>query len=499
MTRKPSADPYNLIIGRGTTGGKENYVSNHELKDKQTWIVESSSGEIVDIHQWDEDHERWDSLLGEYVRSVSGLHPDSDNNIDQLVEVNGPSPEEDGREPQFGYDYDRQEIFVYADGGWKFLGSVGSTEGATRTHELDPSKKQVNDPSDSITVSETGSSGSVDSGNHIWAVTFVAPWGETTLGSSHSGVLDVSDGEVELTGIPTGSEAVVDNRFIYRTKADTGTDPGDAAFYYVDDIGDNSSTSYIDSTADSALGETSPSSNNTEAHSGTLPETFVSFDDFEGHNHDGNNSNEAIVQPHDIAGDKHTGGLPWSELENIPSNFTPDSHDVDPTSGPHTGNFPWSRLENVPSLASNPHTNEAHENDFALDPHSNDQHSETYLTSAVERIRYGAGQLGNISQLERLQPPVPIDVAGTAVKAYALAKNPPSDDVSATITVKDSEHGTYFEYVITLSSGSEIETDTSMDGQTIYDESVISFSLNDSDPQGQDFGVYLIVETEIGS
>lgn len=494
MVRKPSADPYSLILGRGTTGDKESFVEDRDLKDKQTWIVESPQGDIVDIHQWDENHQDWDSLLGQFVRSVSGLSPDEDQNVNQLVEVEGPSPSKDGREPQFGYDYQRQEIYVYKNGGWQFLGSVDSAEGVTRTHSLDPTKEQVNDPTESFSASETGSSGSVDSGDHSWAVTFVASWGETTLGMSYTETLTVSSGEVELTGIPTASESVVDERHIYRTKA------GGDIYHYVDNLADNTSTTYIDTTADADLGSEAPSDNNTEAHSGTLPEDFVSFDAYEGHNHDGNNSREIAVGDHDLDSDTHLGELPWDDLKNIPDNFTPDSHIVDPTAGPHTGDFPWSKLKNVPALASDPHTNEAHEGDgFAPIPHNNNEHSEDYLTSAVERIRYGAGQLGDINKVERLQPPAPIDTDGQIVKAYALVDSAPSSDVSASIRIEDDPHGTYFDTVVTLGAGDTMEIDTSISGQDVYEDSVLTFSLDDSDSEGQNFGLYLIIETEIGS
>lgn len=491
MARQPSADPFRLILGSGTRDYKEDYLSNIEPRDKQLWFVENSAGEIVDIEKYDTDSESWVSLLGEFVRSVSGIEVEN-GNIPQVVKVNGPSPGIDGKEKQLGYDPDREELFVYENGVWRMISTIGSGTGITQQHSLNPTEDQVNDPASAPNVSETGSSGSVESGDHQWLVTFVCGWGETANGPSSS-VLTVSDGEVELTNIPIASEDVVSDRYIYRTKA------GGDTFYYVDNIGDNTTESYIDSTSDAGLGSEAPTDNKTEAHKGDLPESFISFDASAGHNHDGANSREAIVQPHDISGSKHTGNYSFDNLVDVPDKFTPEDHDVNPSEGPHTGGLPWSQLENVPAIATDPHTNAAHENDFALDPHNNDQHSETYITSAMERIRYGAGQLGEMSAQSNLQPPVPIDVAGEVVKVYALSRVAPDANVSGTVYVSDDSHGEYFTQTITLPSGNTIETDTSNAGTDIYDESIVRFSLDDDNSVGEDFAIYLIVKTEIGS
>lgn len=490
--RQPSVDPHRLVLGAGTADYRADYTENYEVREKQLWFLEDSQGDVIDIHQYHNGD--WRSLLEEYVTSVSGIEG-VDGDVPQVVAVEGPAPDSNGEERQFGYDPNREEIFVYHSGIWHLIGSVESASGATTTHALDPSSNQVSDPSSAPTVSTSAtSSGSLSAGDYKWLVTYVTPWGETAKGPASNSVTASSGDQGDLTDIPTSSNDVVEDRNIYRTEA------GGETLYYVDNIGDNTSTSYTDTTADADLGsDTAPTENKTEAHSGSLPESNVSFDSSAGHNHDGANSRKAIVQTHDIAGDKHSGNLSYTDLIDVPSKFTPEDHDVNPGEGPHTGGLPWSQLENVPALASDPHTNEAHENDFALAPHNNDQHSETYLTSAMERIRYGAGQLGNISAKTNLQPPVPIDVAGSAVKIYALSRVAPDSNVSATVYVKDSEHGEYFTQTVTLPSGNTMEVDSSISGTTIYDESQVRFSLNDSDSTGEDFGIYLIVETEIGS
>lgn len=491
MARQPSADPFRLILGSGTASEKTSYLENITPRDKQLWFVENSAGKIVDIEKYDTDSKSWTSLLGEFVQSVSGIEAES-GNVPQVVKVTGPSPDAQGKDKQVGYDPDREELFIYENGVWKMISSIDTSAGATRTHSLDPSVNQVNDPSSAPTVA-TSAGGSLNGGDYKWLVTFVCDWGETATGVASSAVTANSGDQGDLTSIPIASEDVVTDRKIYRTYV------GGDTFYYVDNIGDNTSTTYTDTIADGSLGSTAPTENKTEAHDGSLPESVVGFDASSGHNHDGANSRKAIVQPHSIDGSKHTGDYPYSSLTGVPSEFTPENHDVDPNEGPHTGGLPWSQLENVPAIAADPHGNAAHETNFADTNHDNNQHSETYITSAKERIRYGAGQLGEISAQSNLQPPVPIDVAGDVVKVYALSRVAPDANVSGTIYVSDDSHGQYFTQTITLPSGNTIKTDTSNSGTTIYDESIIRFSLDDSNSAGEDFAIYLIVQTEIGS
>src|SRR6056297_2240500 len=100
----------------------------------------------------------------------------------------------------------------------------------------------------------------------------------------------------------------------------------------------------------------------------------------------------------DASGAKHTGDLDWANLKNIPSEFAPVTHDINPAESTyHKGKLPWNQLEDVPDLASDTHDNGAHDPDFAEVGHDNSAHSETYLVSATERIRYGAGQSGDIT------------------------------------------------------------------------------------------------------
>jgi len=93
--------------------------------------------------------------------------------------------------------------------------------------------------------------GSVTNGDHKYRVTYVTATGETELGTA-SGTVTVADnttdGKINVT-IPTSSQLGVTARKLYRTKA------GDATtMYLLATINDNTTTSYLDNTADASLG-----------------------------------------------------------------------------------------------------------------------------------------------------------------------------------------------------------------------------------------------------
>jgi uncharacterized phiE125 gp8 family phage protein len=103
--------------------------------------------------------------------------------------------------------------------------------------------------------------GSVDNVAHRYLLTFVTPDGETNAGdiSSPITVIDkTANGKVQLTGIPVGGTFVTARR-VYRTKANLDT------FFLVATIADNSSTTYLDNVADSALGVGVPTVNTTQS------------------------------------------------------------------------------------------------------------------------------------------------------------------------------------------------------------------------------------------
>jgi len=91
--------------------------------------------------------------------------------------------------------------------------------------------------------------GNVDNGNHVYKVVFTTALGDSDLGTGV--VLTVANkttnGQVSLTSIATGTANVVTSRKVYRTKA------GGGPFYLLTTIADNTTTTYMDNTADSSL------------------------------------------------------------------------------------------------------------------------------------------------------------------------------------------------------------------------------------------------------
>lgn len=98
--------------------------------------------------------------------------------------------------------------------------------------------------------------GSVDNGLHYYAVVFVdANGGETgsyvsTYFPSVTVTDNTTDGKVQLTGIPVSSDPRVVSRKIYRTTAGGNVYTTN---YYLATIADNTTTTYLDNTADSGL------------------------------------------------------------------------------------------------------------------------------------------------------------------------------------------------------------------------------------------------------
>lgn len=109
--------------------------------------------------------------------------------------------------------------------------------------------------------------GNVEAGAHSYKVTFVAGATETEAGTQ-SDPVTVADagvnGQVQLTNIPISSDSGVTSRNIYRTIADA--DPDVAANYLLlDDIANNTATTFTDNIADASLGAAAPTTNDTVA------------------------------------------------------------------------------------------------------------------------------------------------------------------------------------------------------------------------------------------
>ena len=104
-------------------------------------------------------------------------------------------------------------------------------------------------PQTAPSPSESGS-GNLN-GTYRWKVTFVSPTHESS-GSPSSVSLTVSNKQVTLNNIPTSSDTQVTKRRIYRTLA------GGSDFWFVGEINDNTTTTFVDDVPDSGLGAAIP-------------------------------------------------------------------------------------------------------------------------------------------------------------------------------------------------------------------------------------------------
>jgi len=116
----------------------------------------------------------------------------------------------------------------------------------------------------------SASAGSVDTGAHYYKISFTTAAGETLVGAVSALVTGDGTKAADLSAIPTGVANECTSRKVYRTKAGvavTGT------YYLVGTISDNSTTTYQDTKADSALGAASltVSTAGTNLNVGTMP------------------------------------------------------------------------------------------------------------------------------------------------------------------------------------------------------------------------------------
>jgi hypothetical protein len=105
-----------------------------------------------------------------------------------------------------------------------------------------------------ISVALINSPGNVDAGARTYYVTFVTPIGETNIKQSGVITTDAANGQVTVT-IPVSSDSRVTARKIYRSG--TGA-PGYSGGGLVTTINDNTTTTYVDNTADSGLTGSNP-------------------------------------------------------------------------------------------------------------------------------------------------------------------------------------------------------------------------------------------------
>lgn len=128
------------------------------------------------------------------------------------------------------------------------------------THlRLDESSQEPAPAAPSAALASPAVAGNVDNGAHRYLATFVTADGETQAGTP-SAAVTVTDkavnGKVELSGIPLGGGAVT-ARKLYRTTA------GGSTYLLLATLADNTTTTYTDNIADSALGAGAPSTNTT--------------------------------------------------------------------------------------------------------------------------------------------------------------------------------------------------------------------------------------------
>jgi hypothetical protein len=124
----------------------------------------------------------------------------------------------------------------------------------------------VNPPPTLAASGATG--GALSAGAYLWAYTYVGNFGETGL-SGAAGFTATANQAGSLTAISIGPAGTV-SRNIYRTKV------GGSVFFYVGNVGDNSTTTFTDTVADIGLGGAPSQFFQSQ---GEVQATFVMFDD----------------------------------------------------------------------------------------------------------------------------------------------------------------------------------------------------------------------------
>jgi len=129
------------------------------------------------------------------------------------------------------------------------MSDVGSTEPVGN----------VSPPAAPVAALAADGAGNLSNGVYSYKVTFVTPDGETSGGTASNNVTVVdnsTNGKVNLTGIPTGS-ATITARKLYRTEV------GGSDYLLLDELVDNTTTTYQDNIADGSLTDAIPTSNTT--------------------------------------------------------------------------------------------------------------------------------------------------------------------------------------------------------------------------------------------
>lgn len=95
--------------------------------------------------------------------------------------------------------------------------------------------------------------GNLSTGNYAYKITYVAPSGETAVGTASNTVTVSSpgtNGKIALSSIPVSGNGTVTARRIYRTVANGAT------YFFVAQLNDNTTTTYTDNISDATIGGT---------------------------------------------------------------------------------------------------------------------------------------------------------------------------------------------------------------------------------------------------
>ena len=108
------------------------------------------------------------------------------------------------------------------------------------------------------TTALSGTAGICTDGAHTCAITFVTPYGETTIGASGTArtTSQAGNGQINLTAIPCDPMGLASERRVYMSKTGTTT-----PLYYVGTIADNSTTTFAVNVPDTSLSWASPAAN----------------------------------------------------------------------------------------------------------------------------------------------------------------------------------------------------------------------------------------------
>ena len=124
--------------------------------------------------------------------------------------------------------------------------SIGRSATSAITIPRNLTLTAINATSTAITGTAT-SGGAVNDGDHLYKMTYVTSTGETGSNTA-SAIITMGGGNNTGTlTIPVGASIYITDRAIYRTKA------GGSVYFFVGLVGNNTSTSYVDTTADASL------------------------------------------------------------------------------------------------------------------------------------------------------------------------------------------------------------------------------------------------------